>query len=93
MMPTTQQRKQHRDMEQHKREMLHAFIGEQILHALGEPGDLHKVQVRPLWGNYYRANVFIGADAASASIAKSYFVEANSNGNLVASTPTITKQY
>jgi hypothetical protein len=70
-MPTTQQRQQHQDMEQHQRELLNALIGEQVLYTLGEPGDLFKVQVRLLWGNYYRVNVLLGADATCARIAKS----------------------
>jgi hypothetical protein len=92
-MPTTQQRQQHQDMEQHQRELLNALIGEQVLYTLGEPGDLFKVQVRLLWGNYYRVNVLLGADATSARIAKSYFVEADSDANIVKSSPKITKQY
>jgi hypothetical protein len=50
-------------------------------------------QVRPLWQDHYRVNVFIGADAASAKIAHSYFLVVNSDGNIIASTPKITRQY
>ena len=62
-MPTTQRPKQRADTEQHEREMLNALIGEQLLHTLGEPGDLLKVQVRPLWEDRYRVNVLTGGDA------------------------------
>ena len=58
-----QQQKQHGDLEQHKTELLNALIGEQVIHNLGEPDDLHKVQVRRLWEDRYRVNVFIGQDA------------------------------
>jgi len=88
-----QQHKQDQDTEQHKREMLKTRIGEQVMHTLGEPGDLLKVQVRLLWENHYRVNVLIGGDAASVRIANSYFVKADSDGNIVVSTPKITKQY
>ena len=37
-----------------KGEMLNAMIGEQVLHALGEPQNLLRVQVRPLWDGKYR---------------------------------------
>jgi hypothetical protein len=80
-------------MEQHKREMLNALIGEQVIHTLGQPGDLLKVQVRLLWENRYRVNVLTGGDAASARIANSYFVKADSDGTIVESTPTIRKQH
>jgi hypothetical protein len=78
-------------MARHKREMLNALIGEQVIHTLGEPDGLHRVQVRRLWKDHYRVNVLIGKDAASAKIANSYFVEANSDGNIVESSPKITK--
>jgi hypothetical protein len=92
-MPTTEPREQHRDMEQHKRETLNALVGQQVIHSLGKPNGLHRVQVRRLWDDHYRVNVLIGEDPASAKIANSYFVEADGNGNIVESTPKITKQY
>ena len=92
-MAPTLQREQDKDMEQHKRETQNALIGEQVVHILGKPDALDKVQVRQLWGDYYRVNVLIGADAVSAKIANSYFVEADSDGNIVTSTPKIAKSY
>ena len=92
-MPTTQQREEHKCMERDEREMLNALIGEQVLHTLGTPSRLLKVQVRRLWEHYYRVNVLIGADAASAKVANSYFVETDGHGHIAASTPQITKQY
>jgi hypothetical protein len=92
-MPVTQQPKQHEDPEQHKRAMLNALIGEQVIHVLGQPDNLLQMQVRLLWQNHYRVNVLIGADAASARIANSYFVKSDSDGNIVESTPKISKQY
>jgi hypothetical protein len=81
------------NLAQHKREMLHAIIGEQVIHGLGEPSDLLKVQVKPLWDDHYRVNVLAGADAASVRIAASYFVVANSEGTLTACTPKIVRQF
>jgi hypothetical protein len=80
-------------VESHKREMLNALVREQVLHALGEPRNLLKVQVRPLWGWNYRGNVFVGADAANAKIPHSYFVVADGDGNVLDSTPRIQRQY
>lgn len=87
----TQQGRQHDDLEQHKREVLNALVGEQVIHTLGEPDSLYKVQVCRLWKDHYRVNIFIGGDLLSARIANSYFVEADSNGNIVASSPRIAK--
>jgi hypothetical protein len=80
-------------MEQHTREKLNALIGEQVIHTLGKPAGLYKVQVRQLWEGRYRVNVLIGEDAAAAKIAGSYFVETDGGGNIVGSRPLIRKQY
>ena len=64
-----------------------------MLHALGEPGDLLRVQVRPLWEGNYRVNVFVGVNAASARVANSYFVVADGDGNVLESTPEVRRLY
>ena len=92
-MPTKEPGEQHKDTEHDKRETQSALIGEQVIHTLGQPDGLHNVQVRWLWENQYRVNVLIGADAASARIANSYFVKADSDGNIVRSSPKIRKLY
>jgi hypothetical protein len=84
---------QHIDLERHKRETLNTLIGERVIHTVGEPADLLQVQVRQLWENYYRVNIFIGADAASGKVANSYFLQADADGNILQSTPKILKQY
>jgi hypothetical protein len=70
-----------------------AAVGRHVLHALGEPRNLQRVQVRRLWEDSYRVNIFIGPDAASARIAHSYFLVADGDGNITQSTPTLTRQY
>ncbi len=92
-MPTAQQREQGRSDEQQERGKLHALIAERVLHTLGEPGSLHLMQVRHLWGDHYRVNVLVGESAASARVAHSYFLVADSAGHIVTSTPNITKRY
>jgi hypothetical protein len=74
-------------------ERLSALIKKRVLDTLGEPGNLHEVQVRRLWQDHYRVNVLVGADAASVRVAHSFFLEANHDGGIVGSTPGITKQY
>jgi hypothetical protein len=46
-----------------------------------------------LWEDHYRVNVFVGVDAASAKVANSYFLVADIDGNILTSTPKITRQY
>ncbi len=72
---------------------LSAKIGDQVLRALGQPSDLHRVQIRWLWKDRYRVNVLIGADVVSARVAHSYFVVADGEGNIITSNPKIAQKY
>ncbi len=92
MIPTTPQGEQHLDSEQQARATAIALIRKQIVHALGKPTDLLTVQVRPLWENWYRANVFVGRDETSACIANSYFLKVDGDGNIVESNPKIERR-
>ena len=92
-MQTKPPSEQHIDLERHKRETLNALIGKRVIHTLGEPAGLLRVQVRRLWENHYRVNILIGADAASGKVANSYFLQADGEGNILQSTPKILKQY
>ena len=95
-MATTQQREQRErrdNLEHHRNETRNALIGEQVIQALGRPSDLLIVQVRPLWGSRYRVNVFVGPDAMSARVVNSFFLDADDEGKIVASTPPITRQF
>jgi hypothetical protein len=68
-------------------------IGDQILQTLGAPTGLRAVNVRRLWENHYRANVVVGEDAISSTVAHSYFVVADATGSIVSSNPEIRRQY
>jgi hypothetical protein len=70
-----------------------AVIGGHVLHGLGQPGGLLRVDVRPLWPDHFRVNVLVGSDAASARVAHSYFLVADGAGNILASTPAVTRRY
>ena len=92
-MPTKQQVEQQAAEETQDGRQLDAVIGEHVLHALGRPGDLQRVEVRRLWKDHYRVNVFVGAVAGSTRAAHSYFLVADGEGNVAESTPKITRQY
>jgi hypothetical protein len=72
---------------------LSAVIGNHVLRALGRPGDLQGVQVRPLWEDRYRVNVLVGRDPASARVVHSFFLVVDGAGNILAATPTVTRRY
>jgi hypothetical protein len=92
-MSTQKEDKQQRALEKEERERLAAVIGNRVMHTLGQPGDLHMVQVRHLWEDCYRVNVLVGADTASARVLHSYFLVVDLEGNIIESTPKITRQY
>jgi hypothetical protein len=92
MMPTKQQAGQGKEQDRDSQQR-NATVGENVLSALGQPSNLHAVQVRRLWGDHYRVNVFVGSDAASAKVAHSFFLLVDGDGRIVESTPTLTKQY
>jgi hypothetical protein len=91
-MATSQHRNQQEELDRHTRDARDAFVAEQVIHILGKPSGLQKVQVRQIgeWG--YRVNILIGPDAVAAKVAQSYFLKVDDDGNIVESTPKITRQ-
>lgn len=92
-MPAQQQDKPPTERAKQERPQLNALVGKNVIDALGQPSDLHMVQVKKLWEDHYRVNVFIGADSGSAKVAHSYFLVTDGDGNIVASNPRIAKKY
>lgn len=92
-MPKTQSNEVNKKDEQQEPDKLRALIQKRITQMLGQPGNLMQVQVRLLWEDHYRVNFVVGVDAASARVAHSYFLHADNAGNIIATTPKITKQY
>jgi hypothetical protein len=80
-----------RMMKEHERR--NDLLGQRVLRALGQPGDLLCVQVRQLWEGHYRVNILVGADVASTRVAHSYFLVTDGDDNIVATTPTVTRRY
>lgn len=94
-MPNKQQTEQIKDdkMEQFENEKRDNLVRKQVIAALGTPTDLRSVQVRKVWDDHYRVNVLVGVNAASVKIVNSFFLVIDSEGGLIAATPTIMKQY
>ena len=67
------------------------LIREKVLAALGKPPDLLRVQVKPLWGSYYRANVFVGKDFTTR-MPHSFFLDVV-DSEIVSSAPAIQRLY
>lgn len=92
-MPTQQQYREHTDRDKQEVQQRKAEVGKHVMHILGRPDNLYTVQVRELWEDHYRVNVLVGADATSVRCAHSYYVVADSEGSIIASTPTIKREY
>src|SRR4051812_35619474 len=54
--------------EQPKLDPSDALVGEQVIHSLGKPPHLLRVQSRRLWAGFYRVNVFVGESTACAKV-------------------------
>jgi hypothetical protein len=91
-MPSAQTGEPRKDRERQDGENQENMIRGQVLRTLGETGGLGRVQVRSLWGNFYRVNVVVGDDPGCAKITRSYFLETDGEGNIVESTPRIVRQ-
>lgn len=92
-MATNQQATEAEVSEREGRRQTGALIGKHVLDALGLPDEFLKVQVQPLWADHYRVNVLVGATLVSVKVAHSYFLTADGKGNIVTSTPKISRQY
>ncbi len=73
--------------------LLEAVVRDNILSALGRPIGNHRVQVKNVWGENYRVNVFVGPDVTSFTIAHSYFLRADGNGKILTCHPPIARTY
>jgi hypothetical protein len=92
-MPVQQQEETQSHQEKQEAQQRSALIAQGVLRALGQPADLHQVQVRWLWDDQYRVNILVGVDAASCKVAHSYFLVVGRDGSITSSTPAITKLY
>jgi hypothetical protein len=70
-----------------------ALIGKEVLSILGQPRDFQRVQVRQLWDDRFRANIYIGNDAVSATVADSFFLIVDQQGAILLSAPPIKRRY
>ena len=85
--------KQEKQERQERQTKIIALISKNVTRTLGQPSNLIRVQVRPLWADYFRVNVLVGPDVASLKVAHSYFLLADAEGNILSANPMITKQY
>jgi hypothetical protein len=73
--------------------LLEAVVRDKVLERLGQPAGNHRVQVRRLWGDNYRVNVFVGTGVAAFKIAHSYFLFADKDGKILNCSPPIARTH
>ncbi len=81
------------EISRHNRNVLDDLIREQVIHAMGSPEDLLEVQVRKVWDNHFRVNVLVGPNLGAVRLVNSYFVETDSKGGVIKTSPSIVKLY
>jgi len=72
-----------------------AQVEQWILEELGEPGNLLRIEAKPLWDDYFRVNVYtrtdVGLNAKEVAVSDSFFVFKSEAGFL--SNPPIVRKY
>src|SRR4051794_30600902 len=71
--------------------LLEAVIRDGVMCGWGEPADFLRASAGLLWDNHSRVNVFVGPPPASARVAHSFFLEADSDGKILSSSPAVTR--
>jgi hypothetical protein len=92
-MTTTRRSELQREEEKVAAERLAVPIRQQVLQALGTPPGWHMVQVRSLWGDYFRVNVLVGESITSFSIRHSFFLLTDGEGSVLEASPEMVKRY
>jgi hypothetical protein len=73
---------------------LNSVVGFNIMAALGRPTSFNRIDVHELWKDHYRVNIVIGeVDSFNWRIAHSYYVVADKDGKICATTPRLQKTY
>lgn len=71
--------------------LLEAVVRDSVLAALGRPAVNYRMQVKRVFGNNYRVNLFVGPDVSSLTIAHSYFLSTDGNGKILTCNPPIVR--
>jgi hypothetical protein len=92
-LPEQSPTERNQESERKEGSLLEAIVLDNVMERLGQPLGNHRVQVRRVWGENYRVNVFVGADVASFTIAHSYFLLADRDGKILTCSPPIERVY
>lgn len=92
-MSKTQQAEKPSQLKAQESGLLEAVVGDSVIFNLGKPAGLHRMQVKCVWGDHYRVNIFVGDDFVTSKIAHSFFLKADENGKILSCSPPIKRMY
>jgi hypothetical protein len=92
-MTTTADEQQRSNRRTQEAGLLETVVRDNFLTLLGTPTEQHRVQVKCLWGDCYRVNVYVSDGTGAFRVAHSHFLEADGNGKIVSSNPPIKRVY
>jgi hypothetical protein len=92
-VPTTQQTNFGANDQPVPRDSLSAIIARNVIRSLGSPADMLRVQVATVGIDRYRVNIFVGKNYGVGRITNSFFLTADSEGNIESSSPKIERVY
>lgn len=71
------------------------WIADRVFAELGKPRDLFRIQIRPLWGDHFRVNIYREVEVSQAlprvAMTDSFFV--TTDHQTMESKPQITRKY
>lgn len=76
-------------LQDHKQEIMLTSIGEQVVHCLGKLTPQQRIQVRLLWGGFFRVNLIQVDEVGSIKIASSFFLRTDDDGKIIESMPAM----
>jgi hypothetical protein len=92
-MPTAEKTEPGKDEGQAPLAAQKTRIRSQVAKQLGTPADLLKIRVHPVGSESFRVNVWVGKSYTTARVTDSFFLTADEDGNVMASTPKIVRLY
>ncbi len=85
-----------KEQEKKNKDLINERIKEYVFENLGQPKNLYRLDIRSLWENFYRINMW-SVDSSSIIetyvLSDSFFIEISEGGEVIACNPEIKRRY